>query len=167
MYSSDLSLFSFSLLLGAGILPKSLSSHFPAIFTAYQRRKPNDLSTIHEAEEQLLKFTGMLPSADASKTSRIDGSDVDGREHVSDDDDQGSIGRVQPPPIRFIGVFDTVGALGVPGRFGDADIVVSGCWLLELFENQEVENRRHLLLILLHYRSVWFLRSSSLSSIQV
>lgn len=116
-----------------GILPAKLSGNFSQIFTAYQQRKPDNPDSIKKASDIFQQYTGLLPSLDASETSSIhlEHSDTELNRDVDQEDVDGDSstetvgGRVEPPQIKFIGCFDTVGALGVPGRFMDPDLQVS------------------------------------------
>lgn len=131
------------------MIPKSYSGAVPLIFKAYQERDPKDSQTDERAAKELYKYTGKWPSADATATASIDSEleKIDGMspEEISGFKDQLSKldknqikkmndeksstlrmkfrePKVVPPPIRVVAVFDTVGALGVPGRFQDKDV---------------------------------------------
>ncbi|KAK0559773.1 hypothetical protein OC844_004174 [Tilletia horrida] len=107
----------------AGILKKSQMGFLIPILTAYSRRTPTSPARCRHAAEVLHKYTGHWPSYDATETEkemvrkhspyRLSGED-ELKQHWVVPQDQP---RAQPPPIKVVGVFDTVGALGIPGTF--------------------------------------------------
>lgn len=75
--------------------------HFAKIWAAYQLRDPARPATDEEAADAFFKVFQRRPNVKSAS-----GSDL----HVQ-------ANFVRAPPIKVIGVWDTVGALGVPGRF--------------------------------------------------
>ena len=108
----------------AGILTKQEAIHFSEIWDLYCKRDPTKTETDEAAAAKFHDVTKRWPNSEASKVSSVkanmglapkpEQSDVVTVEAVSEDP------TVKPPPIKVIGVWDTVGALGVPGQFSDS-----------------------------------------------
>ncbi|KAE8208253.1 hypothetical protein CF327_g7140 [Tilletia walkeri] len=111
-------------ILWAGIMSKAQLSFIRPIYQAYCRRAPSKPAETDWAARVLFYFTGRWPS---EESSRVEGEEMDKRNKSKSETGSGRDPerleaqdggpRVEPPPIKFIGVLDTVGALGVPGQF--------------------------------------------------
>ncbi|KAK0558646.1 hypothetical protein OC861_006860 [Tilletia horrida] len=114
-------------ILWAGIMTKAQLAWIQPIYTAYQRRSPSQPDQTDFAAKVLYYFTGTWPS---EESDRVEGDEIQKRFEMGQK--QGSKAslrdpkrleaqrqgpHVVPPPIKFIGVMDTVGALGIPGQF--------------------------------------------------
>ncbi|CAD6887923.1 unnamed protein product [Tilletia controversa] len=107
-------------ILWAGIMSKAQLAFIRPIYQAYCRRSPSKPEETDWAARVLFYFTGTWPS---EESTRVEGQEIDKRKQscVRDPERleaQRSGPQVEPPQIKFIGVMDTVGALGVPGQFG-------------------------------------------------
>ncbi|KAE8224544.1 hypothetical protein CF319_g2569 [Tilletia indica] len=106
----------------AGILPKSQSGFLNPIIAAYTLRSRHSPATCRHSAEILFKYTGLWPSLEATEREKHSilrnihtlRPEDELKNHWTIPQDQT---RVRPPPIKAIGVFDTVGALGIPGAF--------------------------------------------------
>lgn len=115
------------------------------IWEAFRDRNPSDPQTVIHAEETVFRELGRWPSGNAmySGRSNIEGAeilsgkaDAEEADQMNDHKDttisadaaaaaaapsngnaEARFPRVDPPTIQVVGVFDTVGALGVPGSF--------------------------------------------------
>ncbi|KAK0523776.1 hypothetical protein OC834_005779 [Tilletia horrida] len=119
-------------ILWAGIMSKSQLAYIRPIYDAYQRRSPRDAAQTDFAARVLFHFTGRWPSAESSEVEGVElekrskkkggggsgkqGGNASGRDPDRLEAEQKGP-RVVPPKIKYIGVLDTVGALGVPGQF--------------------------------------------------
>ncbi|KAE8258100.1 hypothetical protein A4X13_0g1919 [Tilletia indica] len=106
----------------AGILKKSKSGFLNPILAAYTRRSIRDPESCRHSAEILHKYTKHWPGLEATERER---NFVRSEKPSLTPEDEirlhwtipKSQKRVQPVPIKVIGVFDTVGALGIPGAF--------------------------------------------------
>ncbi|KAK0551988.1 hypothetical protein OC846_003072 [Tilletia horrida] len=104
----------------AGILKKSELIWFRTVWEAFQKRKPEDPKTLEAAAEVLRKYTGRYPSRDASETSSDaikDGVKIEKAPDSAVERVQEKVSWAKAPPITVLGVFDTVGSLGIPGNY--------------------------------------------------
>ncbi|KAL9938423.1 hypothetical protein V8E36_003046 [Tilletia maclaganii] len=111
--------------LWAGIMTKAQLSYIQPIFDAYKGRSPSNPAKTDYAAKMLHYFTGKWPSEESMKVEVV--AELrrfsNGRTRTDDPVDPGrrmrdQVGpRVVPPKIKFIGVMETVGALGIPGQF--------------------------------------------------
>lgn len=112
----------------AGILGKrTFANGFMDIWKAYMARDPSDAKTEDYAERVFYEKTGLWPSGNAMRTARgneeaaveMMGKDPAEEEKEQDKevDEKRKYPRVYPPQIKVVGVWDTVGALGIPGHF--------------------------------------------------
>ncbi|KAK0544354.1 hypothetical protein OC846_000590 [Tilletia horrida] len=105
----------------AGIIKKSQLGFLAPIITAYMQRSPGNPGANRQAAEVYHKYTGLWPGADSIEHEREEtckmcaiSSEQELAMHWTlMDGDQ----RVKPPTIKTIGVWDTVGSLGIPGLF--------------------------------------------------
>lgn len=114
-----------------GIMDKRVYANgFMDILKAYMARDPQDVKTEDEAERIFYEKTGLWPSGNAMRTARgnesavvklanggVDDPIEDEKEQDRQVDEKNKYPRVYPPQIRVVGVWDTVGALGIPGHF--------------------------------------------------
>ncbi|KAE8219283.1 hypothetical protein CF319_g6995 [Tilletia indica] len=103
----------------AGILHKSQAEFIIPIIKAYTVRSRHDPAACRYSAEILFKHTGRWPSLEA--TEREKHLILRNIPSLGPEDKLKNIWtipqeeiRVRPPPIKAIGVYDTVGALGVP-----------------------------------------------------
>ncbi|KAK0538108.1 hypothetical protein OC834_000558 [Tilletia horrida] len=110
----------------AGILKKSELIWFRSIWEAYQKRRPDEPKTLEEAAETLRRYTGRYPSRDASQTSSDAIKEGIAIEQTPDSAVQrvkAKVSWAKAPPIQVLGVFDTVGSLGIPNNYMDPAIM--------------------------------------------
>lgn len=105
---------------------------FNEIFDAYEKRVPGDEDSIKKAAQVLYDKLGRWPSdgsddtvtikanvlAAAESTSKVNIDAIQRAESGGLKNDQVTV----PPPIRVVGVWDTVGALGIPGFFQESKL---------------------------------------------
>lgn len=111
------------------------SVFFNEIFQAYEKRKPGDAKSIQEAAQVLYDKLGRWPSEGSDDTVTIQESSI--KKLDSEPTNQTPAKPVArsesggpkindqitiPPPIRVVGVWDTVGALGIPGFFQESKL---------------------------------------------
>ncbi|KAE8257820.1 hypothetical protein A4X13_0g2115 [Tilletia indica] len=111
----------------AGILKKHELIWFRTIWDAYQKRTPDNPHSLENAAETLRRYTGRYPSRDAQETvsEEIKDGKVMKKESVKvEQTPDSAVERVKEkvswaksPPIQVLGVFDTVGSLGIPGNY--------------------------------------------------
>ncbi|CAD6970490.1 unnamed protein product [Tilletia controversa] len=106
----------------AGIIKKSQMGFLNPIIAAYTRRSLHKPSTCRHSAEILHKYTHHWPGREAIEREKDFIIRNTGSHHPEDDllnhwEMGPEVQRVLPPPIKVIGVFDTVGALGIPGAF--------------------------------------------------
>ncbi|CAD6896261.1 unnamed protein product [Tilletia controversa] len=106
----------------AGIIKKSQMGFLNPIIAAYTRRSSRHPGSVRLSAEVFHKYTGLWPGLEAIerekdfvlRSTSFPRPEDELRNHWTIPSDQG---RVHPPPIKVIGVFDTVGSLGIPGAF--------------------------------------------------
>lgn len=102
----------------AGVLHKRELDGFQEIWTAYQQRCPTDPNANVKAGEVLYKWTKKWPGLSASATATLGSSgplEASSTPQLSAFDPNAE--RIATAPIKVVGVWDTVGALGIPGSF--------------------------------------------------
>ncbi|CAO1631811.1 unnamed protein product [Parajaminaea phylloscopi] len=108
--------------------PVNESIYFNEIFEAYSKRKPDDKESIKRAAQVLYDKVGRWPTTEADETStakklRTAAGKAAGQQVSTEQTDRAEDGEVKkgavtvPPTIKALGVWDTVGSLGVPGFF--------------------------------------------------
>lgn len=90
------------------------SVYFTDIFQAYCARRAGDQQSIERAAQVLYDRIGRWPAPSADDTKRANGA-RSGQSSVTLPSADGE--DVVPPTIKVLGVWDTVGALGIPGFF--------------------------------------------------
>lgn len=113
------------------------SIYFNDIFDAYSKRKPDDPASIRQAAEVLHNLVGRWPSTGSDAVSTADQlaqqQKVNGKgstdtamtikaELIAEDGAPKTDDVTVPPPVKVLGVWDTVGALGVPGFFPESTL---------------------------------------------
>ncbi|CAD6893253.1 unnamed protein product [Tilletia laevis] len=110
----------------AGILRKHELVWFRTIWDAYQKRTPDNPHSLEDAAETLRRYTGRYPSRDAQETVNegVKEGGVVKKEATVEITPDSAVERVKAkvswakaPPIQVLGVFDTVGSLGIPGNY--------------------------------------------------
>ncbi|KDN48429.1 hypothetical protein K437DRAFT_255535 [Tilletiaria anomala UBC 951] len=105
----------------AGVLSKKEALHFSEVWQAYSKRDPSKPETDQVAADLFHERFGRWPNREASQVSSVKAEagwaampkeSAYANELLTDP-------TVQPPPIKVLGVWDTVGALGVPGNFAN------------------------------------------------
>lgn len=106
------------------------SVYFNEIFEAYSKRKPGDKNSIKQAAQVLYDKVGRWPTEGSDETSTAEATS---KLAVTPSNEQSSVraaavdlaedGQIKqgsitvPPQVKVLGVWDTVGSLGIPGFF--------------------------------------------------
>ncbi|CEH13344.1 Domain of unknown function DUF2235 [Ceraceosorus bombacis] len=100
---------------------------------AYQRRDPSKPETIIDSAKLMFEKTGRWPAANAEHTEKqlveqaaqMKSKDLDQdiKNWFADSGKRDQEGRAVPPDVDVVGVWDSVGAEGIPGSFISPDLV--------------------------------------------
>ncbi|GAC97901.1 hypothetical protein PHSY_005489 [Pseudozyma hubeiensis SY62] len=116
-----------------GVLSKVEMTHFADIWSAYQKRDPDDVASESAAAEVLFAATKRYPSIESEgfATSTYQWN-LSKNDHLSEQartqfmearrkelEERRKHIQIVPPQIKVVGVWDTVSALGFPGMFQD------------------------------------------------
>lgn len=129
-----------------GILAKAQATHLKPIWSAYAQRRPDKTHTLVEAAQTLYRLTGKWPNPHALDTNHVAAIVHHGSQTGSVSKDETMLKLkpyVHPPSIKVVGVWDTVGALGVPGQFPNR--LVKGHYSFDPGLSQNVEYAFHAL----------------------
>ena len=110
----------------AGVLSKKETISFGEIWQAYSKRDPTEPETDDAAAQLFFDKIGRWPNREASQAREADGDKPTSKRKAKAASLAEPGASVVPPPIKVIGVWDTVGALGVPGNFSNP--LVTKAW---------------------------------------